>query len=390
MATKRAWTEERPGGVLPRWRGPDGTKNTEALVQWDDAKRPESVRAKALAIAERAASESVLIGPAIHQGRKSTVGEVGDEYHREMVALGTWRPKTASLYDGFWRNHAKPKWGTYLVADVGHRDVQAWVGALTASGMSGSSVQKCHQSLSRVMDYAVRGGLVAVNPCKGVALPPLGGRERRAIPDAHLRAILDAVDGDTGEPILDPVGRLFVVMLAETGLRVGEAAGLVVGALDLDHGAVHVAEQLQEDDAGKLRRSAPKTKAGTRWVPLHPNLVAALRAHVEGRAVDAAVFTTPTGSEVRVPNFRSRCWVPAVTAAGFDYKIHELRHTRMTRWAEAGVPVEKLVLWGGYSKAGHVLDVYVHPQRKAGSDAVAALPSLLDDPPTTPRHLRAV
>jgi integrase len=381
MAKTAAWTEDRPGGVLPRWRGADGRKHTETLVSWSTAKRADTVRASALKRAERAAAESVLVGPRLHVGRKTTVGALGDQYHDEMVELDVWRPKTASLYRGVWNNHVRPRWGDVVVGDIGHRDVQTWVAGLRASGKSGSLVQKCAQSLSRVLDYAVREGLVAVNACRGVALPPLDGATRRAIPTEHLRAIVDNID--------DPGEALFVVVMAETGLRVGEAAGLLVGHVDLDVGAVHVEGQLTEDDEGHLRRSATKTKAGNRWVPINSAVVEALRPHVEGHDPDDPLFTTASGAAIRVPNFRARTWGRAVTKAGFDYKVHELRHTRMTRWAEAGVSVDKLVLWGGYSRAAHVLDVYVHPQRKAGSEAVDGLPSFLD-PVASTRRLRAV
>lgn len=100
-----------------------------------------------------------------------------------------------------------------------------------------------------------------------------------------------------------------------------------------------------------------------------------------------SVQHVPAGSR-RFPDrqralWRARYWRPAVLRAGFEpLRPHDLRHTAVALWIEAGANPKEIAARAGHSSVVTVLDRYGH--RFAGSEdrvndalASAARPALL-------------
>jgi Phage integrase family len=88
-------------------------------------------------------------------------------------------------------------------------------------------------------------------------------------------------------------------------------------------------------------------------------LVDELAAHVEGKAPDELVFSTPAGAPLRNTNFRRRHWDKAVKAAGLDgLTPHDLRHTAASLAVAAGANVKAVQRMLGHASATMTLDVY--------------------------------
>jgi integrase len=127
--------------------------------------------------------------------------------------------------------------------------------------------------------------------------------------------------------------RPLVVLLGETGLRIGEALALRWG--DVEHGnrpAVFVREG--------------KTRAARRKVPLSPRAAAALEALGRG-AADALVFTPRTTQGVREAIRRAcrRAGLPLL-------KTHALRHVAASHLVQAGVPAPTVASLLGHADHG--------------------------------------
>ncbi|MER5989116.1 tyrosine-type recombinase/integrase [Streptomyces sp. NPDC001787] len=95
------------------------------------------------------------------------------------------------------------------------------------------------------------------------------------------------------EALADAAGeyRVFILLLAYTGLRWGEASALKVGRVDLDACRAHIVEAYVEDN-GKLYLDTPKNHA-RRTVPIPRFLAEELKPHVEGRDEADLLFTAP-------------------------------------------------------------------------------------------------
>ncbi|MGZ6877075.1 MAG: tyrosine-type recombinase/integrase [Nocardioidaceae bacterium] len=164
-----------------------------------------------------------------------------------------------------------------------------------------------------------------------------------------------------------------VLVMAFTGLRFGEVAGLRVRRVDLARRRLDVVEILTEV-GGRLVAGTPKTHQ-RRSVPVPRSLVPALVDACEGKGPDDYVFTSPSGGPLRLRNWRSRVFDPATRLVGLaDVTPHDLRHTAASLAIAAGAHVKVVQQMLGHASAAMTLDVY------AGlfGDDLDALAEMLD------------
>jgi integrase len=151
----------------------------------------------------------------------------------------------------------------------------------------------------------------------------------------------------------------FLMLLAGTGFRFGEATALWCGDVNLAKAEITInkAWVAQGEDGETeippwLRKllkpkhtlrghylGSPKSLAARRTIGISPTLVGALRPHVEGRAADDFLFTTPTGLAIHGTDYTERVWskltARCVTAGVLPFTRHDLRHSHVA-WLMAG------------------------------------------------------
>lgn len=204
---------------------------------------------------------------------------------------------------------------------------------------------------------AVQEGLIRHNPGVNLALPVRQRIEEddeqdvRALSRAQLEAFLR---------IVNPEYRLLFELLASTGLRVSEAAGLQRRHLRLEGSAPCV----------RVRRAIvrgqvepPKTRYGRRDVPLPPALVSKLRRHVAATpgGDEAPAFPSRAGTPLDPDNVRRRILKPVaeeVDAARAAF--HAFRHTYASMQLAAGVNILQLSRALGHHSASFTLERYCH------------------------------
>ncbi|GAB2674698.1 tyrosine-type recombinase/integrase [Thalassiella azotivora] len=275
---------------------------------------------------------------------KVTVGAWSRRWLAGQVQL---KASTANRYEGALRVHVLPTWEHVPLSAVKHADVSEWVGRLSASGLSGSSVRHAHRVLSLVLDLAVRDGRIPRNPAERVRLPRANKPEKRFLTHAQVNALAEAA-GEDG---------LVIRLLAYCGLRFGELAALRVKRLDLVRGRMVVAESVTEV-SGVAVFGTPKTHQ-VRTVPIPRSLLPDLAEHVEGKEPEEFVFTSPEGQLLRIGNWRTRVFFPAARRAGLDgLTPHELRHTAASLAVSAGANIKAVQRLLGHASAAMTLDVY--------------------------------
>jgi len=130
--------------------------------------------------------------------------------------------------------------------------------------------------------------------------------EMQFLDPSQLRDVLQAIDARY---------RLFVELLAISGLRFGEGAALRRCRCDLERSRITVAENAV-DVRGKLVFGSPKTHQ-VQTVVLPNFLSNPLEEHLTpAGAPDTFVFTSPRGGPVRYGNFLRRVWKPAPEEVG--------------------------------------------------------------------------
>lgn len=249
--------------------------------------------------------------------------------------------------------HLIPTFGSVPIGRITRLKVQAWVRTLERAGLAANSVHACAYLMSGVMREAVREGLVRVNPAADLDLPVQPpGRDRTFTRDEVERLYTAAVD---------PYDTL-ILLMAYTGLRMGEAVGLRVRGLDLLGRRLIVRDTLIEV-GGKITPKAYPKGRSWRTVPLTGRLVDALAAHLAAHPAgrDDLVFRGARGAPISRSRFRARQWIAALEKAGIDYAPpHTLRHTYGSWLVEAGRPlteVQKLLGHGSVTTTARYLHV---------------------------------
>ena len=233
------------------------------------------------------------------------------------------RPETYKSYSGIASRHVLPVLGSMRVNMVAPADVARAIG-IVKERTSASMAGKARRLLHRIFQRAVALELTVRNPVAAVEAPRAPKHEMRVFTAAQLAKLFKAATGDRLEAL--------AVLLATSGLRIGEALALTWADVDLRGRTLRVTKQAQ-DATGAPRIVEPKTAAGRRSVALTSIAIAALRRRFKlGQAEGSAkprnlVFPTSTGTVPGKSNLRSQWWLPLLVKAKLpSIRLHDLRH----------------------------------------------------------------
>ena len=203
-------------------------------------------------------------------------------------------------------------------------DIEAYLGKVTAEGLSKRSTARLVSSLRSFFAWCVEESEIQENPCDRVDAPKLGKYLPEVLSVEEVSAILESVDPKA------PHGkrnRAILEVLYGCGLRVSEAAGLRISHVHLDEGFVDV--------IGKGNKQ--------RLVPLGEVAADAIRAYLPERPIPAArafedyLFLNRFGKPLsRISLFK--LVKDQAMAAGIRKEIspHTFRHSFATHLIENG------------------------------------------------------
>ncbi len=255
-------------------------------------------------------------------------------------------------------------------------DVEGLVVRLEAEGKGPAARRTAYTVLRRVLDAAVRDELLARNPAASVPRPRVDSAAgaSRFLDRDEVGALLAASRGGRLEPL--------VVLLAYTGLRIGEALALRWEDVDLDGGQVRVTGTLGRVD-GAATRTPPKSARSRRAVALPAPALTVLRSWRTRQAAERLaatwwaegewVFTTPVGTVLDHSN-AMKAYKRLAAAAGVPgATFHGLRHAAASVLLREGVPMRVVAEVLGHSSTRLTADVYSHVTAELTDRAAAAL-----------------
>lgn len=338
LATARASSIEE--GQRIRYRKPDHSQTDKRGFR---TKREAELF---LAGVETAKAKGTFFDPS---HARITVGELGP--HWLAAKRSSLEPSSFAPLEVAWRLRVRPRWGRVPIADISRSAVKAWVAEM--NDQKGATVViRTYGVLASILDDAVLDRRLAVNPARGgrMGLP-------RKTPGRHIylsHAQVEALARAAGSP-----GTL-VRVLAYTGMRWGEAAGLRVEHVDLDRSRIWVAENAVEV-GGAIHVGTPKSHK-IRYVPMPAFLRDEMSIRLSRMAPGDLVFASSSGGHMkRVRSSRgSKSWFKsAASSIGMpSLKIHGLRHTTASLAVQAGANVKALQRMLGHASAAMTLDTY--------------------------------
>lgn len=247
---------------------------------------------------------------------------------------------------GYLDRYMLPTFGAAPLAEIDHLAVTAWVARMDRDHAA-ATVVKAAQIMGKIMRAAVAAKVITSSPCDGIKLPRIEREEMR---------FLSADEVWTLAGCMDERYRAAVLLAAFSGLRAGELFGLKTERVNPLRRTVDVVEIVTEV-GGRSVVGPPKTRAGRRTVPIPGFVAEALVPHLTA----PLVFPSPNGGYVSLSSWRTRFWRPATAAAGLSgFRIHDLRHTAVALWIEAGATPVEIAKRAGHSSTVTVLDRYGH------------------------------
>jgi integrase len=278
-----------------------------------------------------------------------------------------------------------------------------------------NTITRRRMFFSQVITYAIAHGDLEANPLPGAQWTPprkVIVVDRRAVVD-HGRALRLLAAVAERAPELEA----FYACIYYAATRPGETQELTIDQLTLPKtGWGEVALEGNNPEVSPLWSDEPdqprqarelkhREKGEVRPVPLHPDLVALLRRHIErfGTTPDGRIFRSYTGGAVKTSRYltvwraaRNKALTPAEVASPLARRPYDLRHAAVSRWLNAGVPPTQVAEWAGHS-VRILLTVYakciVGEEKRAlglidaSFDAEKEADSRPDDPPQHPKAI---
>ncbi len=207
-----------------------------------------------------------------------------------------------------------PAFGERDIRTIKRVDLQMFFNDV-GKGLKTSSVAKMKIVLSGVFRLAMADELLLLNPCTFVRLPRADRVLKTALSMEELKLLLDS----SHSPV-----KPFVILAGCCGLRLGEAVGVMRGAINRD-GVLRVDQQVQQLKGGCTISTKLKTDHSYRDIPLPFSLRKSLLEC--GQVSDIWICSNSLGGYITPKNV-SRELRTACQNAGIGIVTpHELRHT---------------------------------------------------------------
>jgi len=342
--------------------GPDGKRRTKRIVRRD---RNEAAAALRKIRADLDAGK-------LASAPSTSVGRWLDYWFDEILPHRNVKPGTSKSYADTIRLYIKPRLDAKRLGKVTPADIRTlYTDIQTAT--STRAAQKADQVLRLAFKAALREGVVGSNVMDRVDKPAHLSKPQTALGAGTAVHIVETAVATQGEMW----GARWLLGFL-TGARECEILGLEWDRVDLERGCIDISWQLQRlqkkhgcgapaagrypcgmvrvsfcpeahwafpasmawrECRGTLVFTRPKTSAGTRLIPLLPEMVdilAGLRAGA-GPNPHGLVFHHPDGRPFSQDQDQKQ-WRTLLKAAGVDHvPQHTVRHSTATLLLEAGV-----------------------------------------------------
>lgn len=284
------------------------------------------------------------------------------------------RPSTISRYEPVIESllaFLGPERSSASVGSLTALEIDKWHKAESAMGKSGSTADYGLKVISATLSRPKRLGLLLHNPAEAVKLFGNAGEARQPLSDEEIGRLLAVANKEW---------RCMILLAAWSGLRIGDAAGLTWGNVDLE-------KKTLTFRPSKTRKKDGKALA----VAFHSDVIAAVKKLPHGIA-NAPLFPglhgRASGSHAGLSNEFARL----MKKAGIDRErgeekrgkgrrtnakgFHSLRHSMISRMANAQVSADVRKAIAGHS-SDNAHKRYTHLSLDAQREGLKALPSLV-------------
>lgn len=245
------------------------------------------------------------------------------------------------------------------IAEISSDDITGYLASVNKKGISGRSQARLISALKSFFKWSVLEGERKDNPCDKIDSPKLGRYLPSVLSIEEVEAILNSVDlkSPTG-----PRDRAILEVLYGCGLRVSEAAGLLISKVWLEEGFVSIVGKGDKErlvPLGEVAADCIKNylEGGTRAIPASPEYEDYLFLSKLGKPL----------SRVSIFNLVKN----QAMAAGIQKEIspHTFRHSFATHLIENGADLRIVQEMLGHESI-LTTEIYTHVETSAWQKAI--------------------
>ncbi|MDN6003120.1 MAG: site-specific integrase [Enterococcus sp.] len=279
---------------------------------------------------------------------------------------GMVKPSTYANYRYKMEHYILPQLGDLPLNELESSHLETLVNEWRRQHHTPSTIHLHFQLIKRCLGFAVKKGLLMINPCKEVLLPKVKKRKIHALNKQEqktLEQVARLAPSHQGLPVL--IG-------LQTGMRIGEIAALKWENIDLKAKTLTVEKTYQripsfEEGNQKtvLVYQEAKTASSRRVVPLTKELVKKLKERKKKNDQTYVFQSRQLPCEPRLLTYYFHRLLKK--AKLIDLHFHQLRHTFATRCMERSHDIASISALLGHASTQMTLDIYadsVIEQRK--------------------------
>lgn len=310
-----------------------------------------------------------------YKAGNTTLNRFYDEYISMKYEL---KDSTRCNYKYMWGKFVRDAIGHVEIGAIKYSDVKKfYISLIRDKGFKPNSVENIQTLLHPVFGAAVRDGYIRMNPTDGVLSEIKKSHnwekpKRHALTEKQQQRFMSFTSSSRVYNHWKP---LFTILLG-TGGRIGEILGLRWQDCDFEHGLISINHNLiyrqMEDGKMAFQVTTPKTKSGTRIVPMFSEVKAELMSvprDSNGCSVDGYegfIFCNRFGQMLN-PHVVNRAIDRIVRDANREdgdnevlphFSVHNLRHTFCTRMCENEPNVKIIQEIMGHRNISTTMDVY--------------------------------
>lgn len=311
-------------------------------------------------LARKLAEAKQEAGLGIDISDTTTVREYAETWVR-LTKTGRVTENTETNINRCLKNHILPYIGSIRVRDVRASHILNIM--RSCSGLSRGMQGHILSTLRAVFNAAVDDSIILRSPVP-LSLRPGGAKtaETEALTSAQLSEFLDKTRDLSAWPI--------IYAISQTGMRRGEATGLMWSDVDTKDFVIHIRRHAVTSPVGRVTvKEGAKTDAGVRDIPITAEFA---RWLAERRKTAASIFV--------FPNRKGGCysgaaltsaWKTAANRVSFSVHPHQLRHTYITTLFEAGLDIKEIQAIVGHADPTMTLRTYTHYREAQRSESTA-------------------
>ncbi len=295
-----------------------------------------------------------------------------DDITFRQFAEGRWKaymisanhqPSTIDQRNSLLKNHLSPFFGEMKMGEISRSNVSDFFESIQGK-VSGNTAHNLYGLLGSMFVVAAEHGLCKRSPVRSkIHRPRIGKAEKPVLTAAQIQAVLFGLPTE--------LERLFSIVIAVTGMRMGEA--LALRRKDFDSGAreLSVVHTLYR---GRLKQ--PKTETSRRKIKLPPAIAGLIESHLAAstfKDLSDFIFCREDGRPGNPIALRTHLY-KAMDRAGIkrvrgQYGFHCLRHSAGTLVYLTSRDLRMVQELLGHSDISTTSDVYVHPGDRIVTEA---------------------